>query len=649
MFIKKSFFLIIISIINQFCVAQNPVSWSTSFEKVNQNEYIITYKASIEENWHLYGLNIPPEGPLPTLFNYNIIEDQITLKNDMIQGFTKIEFDSVFNMNLSFFEKEAIFKQSVIINNPSISSLTGEIEYQACDDKVCIFRNESFVFNFSSKPFKESLIELSSKDRTLTDKLYIDLKNKNYLIESPQENESLNFYWNLFFLGFLGGLIALLTPCVFPMIPLTVSFFLKSGATNSKGIINSFVYGFFIISIYFILSLPFHFIDSISPEILNNISTNVVLNLLFFIVFVLFAFSFFGYFNLSLPNSWSNKSESASSKSNFIGIFFMALTLAIVSFSCTGPILGSLLASSLTSDGGAFQLTIGMTGFGAALAFPFALLALFPNILKKLPKSGVWMKNFKVILGFFELALALKFLSNADLVSHWGILPREIFLGIWIFLSLILSLYLFGLFKFPHEPKTTPNFSQKILGLSFLIFSFWLSIGVVSNTNKFKLFSGFVPPEFYSIKPRISDCPLGLECYKDFDIGFAVAKEKNKPILLDFTGWACVNCRKIEENVWSKPRIFEILSNEIVLISLYVDDREKLSKENQFNFQFEDGRVKKIKTIGDKWATFQSLNFSSASQPFYVLMSSDGKILNSPIQYTNEESYFNWLKNGLNL
>jgi thiol:disulfide interchange protein DsbD len=371
------------------------------------------------------------------------------------------------------------------------------------------------------------------------------------------------------------------------------------------------------------------------------------LNIFFFVVFVFFALSFFGFYELTLPTVWGSKTDEASAVRGGLGIFFMALTLAIVSFSCTGPILGSLLAGSLTAEGGAFQLSIGMLGFGVALGLPFGLFALFPNALKALPKSGGWMTTVKVVLGFLELALALKFLSNADLVAHWGILKREVFVGIWTLISLGLTLYLFGIFRFPHEVKMPLSKGRKLVAVGVLILTSYLFLGFVSEENKLRLFSGFPPPEFYSLNTQESDCPLGLECYKDFERGKQAAALANKPILLDFTGWACVNCRRMEENVWADPAVYELLNERYIIISLYVDDRETLAPESQFNFQYPDGRIKEINTIGKKWATFQAINFNTASQPFYIQMSSDGELLNTPIQYTDKVTFENWLKLGL--
>jgi thiol:disulfide interchange protein len=482
-------------------------------------------------------------------------------------------------------------------------------------------------------------------------KLKIELKNADLLTTNSDQDSDSSSIWNIFLLGFFGGLIAFLTPCVFPMIPLTVSFFTKQSSTKSQGLTNALLYAFFIVLIYTLLSMPFHFLDSINPEILNTISTNIWLNIFFFLIFLFFAFSFFGYYELTLPSSWANRLDFASNKAGgFIGIFLMALTLAIVSFSCTGPILGSLLAGSLSSTAGATQLSMGMTGFGLALALPFGLFALFPNLLQSLPKSGGWMNTLKVVLGFIELALAIKFLSNADLVAHWGILKREVFIALWILIFVVMIAYLFGLFRFPHEPKKpTLGIGRILLAVVSLSFVVYLVPGTLPNSssNSLKLLAGFPPPTFYSIYAQDSDCPLNLDCYKDYDKGVAVAKAANKPILLDFTGWACVNCRKVEENVWSDPEIYRLINEELVLISLYVDDREPLAKEDQFTLEYTSGRIRIIETIGQKWAAFQAINFNSVAQPHYILMMPDGTVLAPPQQYTDIPTYLQWLQNGL--
>jgi thiol:disulfide interchange protein DsbD len=372
----------------------------------------------------------------------------------------------------------------------------------------------------------------------------------------------------------------------------------------------------------------------------------------FFVVFIVFAFSFFGYYEITLPTSWSSKmDDKASSIGGGLGIFFMALTLALVSFSCTGPILGSLLGGSLTTDGGATQLSFGMGGFGLALALPFALFALFPNWLNSLPKSGGWLNTVKVVLGFIELALAFKFLSNADLVEHWGILKREIFIGIWIIIAIGLMLYLFGIIRFPHDGPKKKKLTRVRFAFGTLAFLFVLYLFPgLTNTGfaNLKLLSGFPPPLFYSIYEKETEGPLGLKAYKDWEKGLAAAKVENKPIMLDFTGWACVNCRKMEEQVWSNSEVYDIIKNKYILISLYVDDRMKLPEQEQFNYLREKGGIKKIKTVGDKWATFQTVNFENNSQPFYVLLDPEVNLLNEPVGYTpDEEEYLEWLKDGL--
>ena len=626
-----------------FSQIQEPVEWTTRVEKIAPSTFDLIFEAEIAPKWHLYSQSLPDNGAEPTVFIFEEIGYHRVGTVEESESVTA--YDNVFEMDLTYFENKATFRQRVELDRQDLSGISVTVEYQACDDQLCIFRSESFNFPLrASAKFQELTMDAKSIEKTKA--LKLNLKNKALLADTVGKEQT-NTFWNIFLLGFFGGILALLTPCVFPMIPLTVSYFLKQASNRSKGIFNALLYGFFIILIYGLLSLPFHFLDSLDPEILNTISTNVVLNLVFFLVFVFFAFSFFGFYELTLPSSWGSKTDSAGSWSGGIGIFFMALTLAIVSFSCTGPILGSLLAGSLTAEGGAMQLTVGMLGFGVALGLPFALFALFPNSLKALPKSGGWMTNVKIVLGFLELALALKFLSNADLVAHWGLLKREVFIGIWLLLSFLLTLYLFGILRFPHESPSKPSWLRRSFAWLSLVFCSYLVLGLFSTENKLKLLSGFPPPEFYSLRASQSDCPLNLECYKDFETGLAVAKAENKPILLDFTGWACVNCRKMEENVWADPSVYPLLKENFILISLYVDDRKALKEAEQFNFQYPDGRIRSIKTIGQQWATFQAVNFQTASQPFYVLMTSEGQLLNTPIQYTDTETYAEWLQTGL--
>lgn len=645
--IKKSFLLLFLWVLG--LQAQDSVVWKTDLKKITDVEFILEFTASIQPKWHLYSQNLPKEGPLPTEFEFEGAGIDFELVGKTVESESITAFDPIFEMDLSWFDGEATFQQKIRLLNPELATISGQIQYQACDDKLCIFRNEPFRFVLdASKVVDEEQKTIDSKSLKQTAALKLPLKNKE-LLDQNQDQKSENPLFNLFLLGFIGGLIALLTPCVFPMIPLTVSFFLKQSGNQRKGVGRALLYGFFILLIYVLLSLPFHFLDALDPQILNTLSTNIVMNLVFFAVFVFFAFSFFGYYELTLPSSWSNRSDNAAASSGILGVFFMALTLAIVSFSCTGPILGSLLAGSLSSEGGATQLTVGMAGFGFALALPFGLLALFPNALKSIPKSGGWMTKVKVTLGFLELALALKFLSNADLVAHWGLLKREIFVGIWLVISILLFVYLMGWLRFPHDVKGAKiSKLQRFFTFLVLLFIFYLIPGLGKNQEgQLTLLSGFPPPVFYSVYPSDSECPLGLNCFKDYETGKAFAQANDKPILLDFTGWACVNCRKMEENVWSQPDVFRLLNEEFVIISLYIDDRKELPSDAQFNFQYSNGRIKTIKTIGEKWATFQSINFASASQPYYVLMSADGTLLNSPVQYTDTDTYKLWLQSGL--
>ena len=644
---KFRFLFFLFFIFSQFNLAQEPVTFTTSVKKISSDKYELVTNSKIEYNWRLYSQNLIDGGAIPTEFIFSN-SNSYDLIGNVKESESVTKFDPIFGIDQSYFIDQSSFTQIININDNSINSVKAIISYQACDDMVCIFRESELVFNLDGSINRIVNEDLSALVIDESNPLVLDLKNTELLeTYSSSEGISSNLYLNLLILGFIGGLLALLTPCVFPMIPLTVSFFTNKGSNSS---LNALIYGSFIILIYISLSIPFHFIDSLDPEILNSISTNAVLNVLFFIVFVVFAFSFFGFYEITIPSSWINSIDSKSNSiGGFIGIFFMALTLVLVSFSCTGPILGSLLVGSISSQGGAMQLTVGMLGFGIALALPFTLFALFPNLLNSLPKSGRWMNTFKVILGFLELGFAFKFLSNADLVEHWGLIKREVFIGIWVVISLLLFLYLIGMFKFPHESQSVKRSKfNVVLSLFFLSFAIYLSPALLPDgSNKARLLSGFTPPSFYSVYTKASDCPLGFKCFKDFESGLEFAKSNNKPILLDFTGWACVNCRRIEENVWTDPAIFNLINDNFVLISLYVDDRKELDDNDKISLKYKSGKIKEITTVGEKSATFQALNFKSASQPFYVLLDTDLKILNSPIQYTSKEVYKAWLEEGL--
>jgi thiol:disulfide interchange protein DsbD len=640
----KAWILFLFGILYLQAQLEEPVVWESSLEQLSKDRFLLKFEAKIKPKWHLYSQFSNPEGAIPTEFVFDDINGY-KLIGTVEEGDSITEFDKVFEMDLTYFNNKASFQQEIQITSSDLTQIKVEINYQACDDELCIFRSETLVLSLDGS-VTDLKLEVDKKSQRLSKVLELELSETQYL-ESTTTKEGTYSPLNIFLLGFFGGFLALLTPCVFPMIPLTVSFFLKQGNSKSKGIFNALLYAFFIVLIYVSFSLPFHLIDSLNPDILNNLATNVTLNMIFFVVFVFFAFSFFGFYELTLPTRWGSKTDEASIINGGLGILFMALTLAIVSFSCTGPILGSLLAGSLTAEGGDFQLSIGMLGFGVALGLPFGLFALFPNILKALPKSGGWMTTIKVVLGFLELALALKFLSNADLVAHWGFLKREVFVGIWTLLAFGLTLYLFGIFRFPNEVKIPLSRLRKLIACGSLILTSYLFLGFISEENKLRMFSGFPPPEFYSIRAQESDCPLGLDCYKDFEQGLEIALAQNKPILLDFTGWACVNCRRMEENIWAAPEVYKLLKERYIIISLYVDDREKLSTDKQFNYKYADGRIKQINTIGKKWATFQAINFKTASQPFYVQLTAEYQLLNPPIQYTDKTTFENWLLQGL--
>tara|TARA_R110002073_G_scaffold108336_5_gene243459 strand:+ start:28416 stop:30389 length:1974 start_codon:yes stop_codon:yes gene_type:complete len=639
------FFVVAINAQNE----REPAVITTSVQKISDTEYDLIFNIKILEKWHLYSQLNPEEASLPLEISLPKDVSGFELVGKAKESKTYKEYSDVWEKEEIFFKDKATITQRIQLTNKDITTIKLNFFAQVCKE-VCIQMDEEYTFALDGKTIANDDVILDEKSVKLSKALKLDLKNTTLLKSATEkDSEGSNNLLSIFLLGLIGGLFALLTPCVFPMIPLTVSFFTKQSQNKAKGISNAILYGVFIVVIYVLLSIPFHLIDGLDPNILNTISTNAWLNVFFFAILVFFAFSFFGYFEITLPSSWGNKMDSASSTGGLIGIFFMALTLAIVSFSCTGPILGSLLAGSINSTGDtAMQLTMGMAGFGLALALPFALFALFPSWLNSLPKSGGWLNTTKVVLGFLELAFAFKFLSNADLVEHWGFLKREIFIGIWIVLFLGLALYLFKRIKFPHDgPDKRLSFSRVSFGILTFAFVIYLIPGTLKTpTWNLSLLSGFPPPQFYSVYEQESECPLGLNCYKDFDEGLAVAKAENKPILLDFTGWACVNCRKVEENVWSEPDIYQLLKDDYILISLYVDDRKDLPEEQQFQFLRANGKTKNIESVGDKWATFQTVNFQTASQPYYVQMTADLEILHRAEQYTDRDTYYQWLKDG---
>ncbi len=616
----------------------DPVKWSARYDTDAKQAIFI---ATIDDGWHIYGQEMDGEGPVPTEFWMD--EQKVT---------PEMKASKVIREKDEFFEGMLVTK---IKGNPNFilpvegtEVLQGELTYMACDATQCL-PPQIVTFAVDPSAGKVTLdgLEFSTADLDHGQFAMAPIQLDEPAVECGDivtANVKKKSLWNIFLLGAFGGLLALFTPCVFPMIPLTVSFFTKGSEDKRRGVNRALLYGFFILVVYLVLSIPFHLLDSVNPGILNDISTNVWLNIAFFVVFVFFAFSFFGYYELTIPSRWTNRVSNAESVGGILGIFFMALTLALVSFSCTGPILGSLLAGALTSEGGAWQLTAGMGGFGLALALPFALFAAFPSWLSSLPKSGGWLNTVKVTLGFLELAAAFKFLSNADLVTRWGLLKIEPFLAIWILIFLGLALYLFGKIRFPHDsPLKKLSFLRISTAILTLAFAGYLATGFVVDQDKgsfrsLKLLSGLAPPAGYSwLYPK--KCPNNLDCFKDLSEGMAYARKVNKPIMIDFTGHACVNCRKMEEHVWPKDGINEKLRDDFVLISLYVDEKIDLPEEE---------RTKGMRNYGHKWAAFQAQYFNNNSQPYYVLLSPDGKLLNNPVGYTPDATeYAAFLSCGL--
>ncbi len=640
-----------------------PVKLTMSSKEVGQGLFEISVRAEIAEGWAVYSQNNYGDmGPWPTSFTIDPKEG-ITVEGTAAETGSKVleGHDVVFDMQVKKFKGSATFTHRISSSDPA-ARVTGMFEYMTCNDETCLPpATQYFVIGLGSGQHEFGTLPMDPNDPRFAGLSVVKDPNKLKLstidLSAPvikgtttttlKEGSTL---WTIFFLGFIGGLLALLTPCVFPMIPLTVSYFTK-GSEGGQGLRNAITYGGFILLIYLAFSIPFHLLGSVNPEIFNEISTNPWLNISFFVIFIVFAISFFGYFEITLPSSWLNSMDAKASKfGGMIGIFFMAVTLALVSFSCTGPILGSLLAGALTSEGGAWQLTAGLGGFGLALALPFALFALFPKWLNSLPRSGSWLNTVKVTLGFVELALAIKFLSNADLVMNWGIMPRELFIGLWVVIGIGLTLYLFGAIRFPHDsPKARPSPIRVGTAMLSGAFVLYLIPGLTNSSwRNLKLLSGFPPPLFYSFYEQKSECPLDLSCAHDLEEGMEIARRENKPIILDFTGWACVNCRKMEENVWPEKGVFDRLSKNYVLVSLYVDDKRELPKDEQFIYETSNGTMKPIVTKGNKWATLQAENFSSASQPLYVLLSPDGKLLTDPVGYTpNSTEYEKFLQRGL--
>ncbi|QBO57428.1 Thiol:disulfide interchange protein DsbD [Chryseobacterium salivictor] len=679
----KNWFILIVLFLFQGISAQikDPVKFKYQINSLPNNEYEAVLTATIDKNWHIYSKDLPPDSGIPTEMKLSS-KDGINLIGKVAEvGKKHDEFSEAFGAQIVYYSDKVLFKQKFSLkNNAKPANVVAEITYQTCDDRVCLAPNtlefeqkvipiaatetvsttEEITATAITGENKDSIRTIEIQETTITTPIpavqeglkvaSIDFANPQTDCGIVQEKNSENF-WTYLLLGFFGGLIALLTPCVFPMIPLTVSFFTKGSKDKAKGKRDAFIYGFFILLIFVLLSVPFHIIDGIAGNVFNQISTSVWLNIVFFIIFLFFAGSFFGYYDITLPSSIANKSSKAEDAGGIIGIFFMALTLVIVSFSCTGPILGSLLGSSLTGSANIpMLLTFALAGFGFSWAIVFGLLALFPQALQSLPKSGGWMNTVKVVLGFIELGLALKFLSKADLVSKTFFLKRELFIVIWILISIGLVLYLFGKIKFPHDDKKAKiSMTRKVIGVLGIGFIIYLIQGLFPGERpKLQYLSGILPPINVSYLHDEKDGILGMHPEHDYFKAIEIAKKENKPLLIDFTGYGCENCRKMEEFVWSEPDILPILQNEVILASLYVDDKEALPENEQTSVDMGNGQKKKVKTIGDKWSLFQQINFNNNSQPHYVLVTPDGKVINTPVSgYMPKEDFKAFLECGI--
>lgn len=663
-------------------MAQKPVKWAFSTKDAGNCQVDLIFTGTIDEGWFTYSQFLESEdGPVATSFTFKEGAHYKLIGKANESGEKITVYDKVFGMNLTKFKHKAVFTQRVEIKDPS-KPITGYFTFMTCDDEMCLPPTD-VDFSFNPKPAncggaaptqggeapKEEAPapapENAPKDGAMIPAIndtttkaaqaafagftapddpafqgFYDAKrdiNATTFVNDcgTVEAEDSSLFW-VFIGGFLGGLLALLTPCVFPMIPMTVSFFVKRSKDRKTGLRNALLYGGSILLIY--VGIGILLTSLFGPTILNELSTDMWFNLAFFVIFVAFALSFFGLFEITLPSSWVNASSSMAGKGGLLGIFFMAFTLALVSFSCTGPIVGTLLVETAKSNAGdalfGFIPTrplIGMSGFGLALALPFGLFAMFPGWLQSLPKSGGWMDNVKLTLGFVELALALKFLSTADMVMHWGLLKFELFLGLWLVIAFLLAIYQFGILGWKGA-KGKPGPLRLVVGAVSLIFGIYLSIGLF-NYRSLSLLSGLAPPVHYNFFQPM-DCPHGIDCFHDFDAAVAEAQRLKKPLFVDFTGYGCVNCRKMEETVWHKPGVIEHLRNNYVVVSLYVDDKERLFPDDKFKYLFDPRINKKMRTVGDKWSAFQVSNFDVTAQPYYVLMHYDGKtLLNQPTDY----------------
>ncbi|SBW03336.1 conserved membrane hypothetical protein [uncultured Dysgonomonas sp.] len=666
LFMKKTLLFLILSVISTIGIyAQDPATWTVKLVDKGNGEVELTANFKIDPTWHLYDIHIPEGGPMPT-----------SLAIDNLKGATKVgefkavnsklkkSYDEIFQMEIGYYENQATFVQRLKVTDKAAFVLEGDLRSQVCSevDGQCI--PIKIDLSFKSKDLPATLVPASGTSADTTDEASsVDTASSDTLSQTSTTPASSSDLWKpvieevkaygaagdtsdqslfwIFLGGFGGGLVALLTPCVWPMIPMTVSFFLKRNKKNKgKAIKDAMTYGLGIIIIYVALGLLITAIFGASA--LNDLATSAIFNLIFFALLVVFAISFFGAFELVLPSSWTNKmDQKADSTTGIISIFFMAFTLALVSFSCTGPIIGTLLVQAAGS-GSIVAPAIGMSGFALALAIPFSLFAIFPSWLESMPKSGGWLNSVKVVLGFLELALALKFFSVADLAYGWGILDREVFLVLWIAIFALLGVYLLGKLKLPHD-SDLKHVSVPRLFLAIISFAFAIYMIPGLWGAPLKSISAFSPPlftqDFNLYKGEVH------AKFDDYEAGMDYARKNNKPVMIDFSGYGCVNCRKMEASVWTDARVKDLLEKDYVLITLMVDDKKKLPEVIEVE---ENGKTTKLKTIGDKWSYLQRHKFGTNSQPYYVLLDHAGKPIGPSYAYNEDvPEYIKFLNTGL--
>ena len=671
----------------------SPAKWTTETKDLGKNEFEIEITGKIDAGWHLYSSKHPDGGiGIPAEVSFKAGKGGQLVGNFKEIGKRIDKYSAIFEQDEKYFEKQVKFVQKVKITGNQTVNVDYTIEFQMCDAERCLppdeisgtiklnpsinssedqenkindesitKDNRSTQDSISGTISSQNLTNDSIKADSVVSKSEIQINNQENLLLAENEKSN-NSLFTIFSLGFLGGLAALLMPCIFPMIPLTVSLFTKQSKSKGEGVGKAFIYGLSIIVIYVVLGLVATLLFGAS--FLNEVSTNPWVNLSFFVIFVIFAISFFGAFEITLPSKWINAADKGADKGGLIGIFFMAFTLALVSFSCTGPIIGSLLVQA-SQEGNFYSLMVGMFGFSLALAIPFTLFAMFPGWLNSLPKSGGWLNTIKVSLGFIELAFALKFLSNADLVWQMNWLPRELFIAFWIAIFFLLGLYLLGKFRLELDgPTQTIGVPRLFFALLAFSFMFYIIPGLWGAP--LKVLSGLTPPITYAespngfhensnntnngtnstlADPNMVNGPHGIPAFKDFKQAAEYAKKVKKPILLDFTGFACANCRKVEERVWIDPRIKTILTNDVVLVSLYVDDQKDLPESEQVYSKALD---RKLKTVGNKWTAFEIEYFKANAQPYYILVDGELNRYSTPLEAElDTEKYLNWLETGI--